>query len=110
MSLDELWVLHEEVSALLLNRIQAEKLELERRLAILSGDSKVLGDSSGASALKMSGRRRYPRVLPKYQNPTTSETWSGRGKRPRWMVAALDDGMDMESFRIPQGRAKNESS
>lgn len=28
---------------------------------------------------------RRPRVPPKYRNPETGATWSGRGKRPSWM-------------------------
>jgi DNA-binding protein H-NS len=35
MSMDDLWTLHEELSKLLSVRIAAEKLELEKRLAVL---------------------------------------------------------------------------
>ena len=46
-------------------------------------------------------RRKYPRVLPKYQNPDVpSETWSGRGKQPRWLTAALKTGHSIEDFVI----------
>jgi DNA-binding protein H-NS len=45
-------------------------------------------------------RRKYPRVLPKYRNPQTSETWSGRGKLPRWLAAAMKSGRKLEDFRI----------
>jgi DNA-binding protein H-NS len=48
-------------------------------------------------------RRKYPRVLPKYRNPQTAETWSGRGKLPRWLVAAMKMGRKMEEFRIGKG-------
>jgi H-NS histone family len=47
-------------------------------------------------------RRRYPVVLPKYRNPQTSETCSGRGKRPRWLIAALKSGRKIEEFRISE--------
>lgn len=39
-----------------------------------------------------SSRRR---VEPRYWDPKTGATWSGRGKRPRWM-----DGRDPEEFRL----------
>ena len=26
------------------------------------------------------------KIAPKYKNPTTGETWSGRGLKPRWIV------------------------
>jgi DNA-binding protein H-NS len=46
-------------------------------------------------------RRKYPRVYPKYRNPQEpSETWSGRGKTPRWLMAALKKGHKPEDFAI----------
>jgi DNA-binding protein H-NS len=107
MSLDELWALHEEISAILSTRITAEKQELEKRLAVLRGGVVVgkSGDLRPGQAGK--ARRKYPRVLPKYRNPQTSETWSGRGKRPRWLVAAMKSGHKIEEFRIGQGGSKS---
>ncbi|KWB43879.1 hypothetical protein WL35_16990 [Burkholderia ubonensis] len=32
---------------------------------------------------------------PKYWNPTTGETWSGRGRRPKWL-----SGVDLEAHRL----------
>ena len=87
MSTDELWSLHVEVTELLQERIQAEKLELEKRLKTLAGTT--------------SGRRPYPAVDPKYCNPENpSETWAGRGKQPRWLVKQLRSGRRIDEFRI----------
>ncbi|MGY3034391.1 DNA-binding protein H-NS [Bradyrhizobium sp. USDA 4354] len=101
MSLDDLWSLHEKISGILSDRIKAEKNELEKRLAALGGGMAVLADSSRAGVSSTGKpRRKYPQVLPKYRNPQTSETWSGRGKRPRWLVAAMKSGRRIEEFRI----------
>lgn len=107
MSLDDLWSLHEEISRILSDRIKAEKNELEKRLAALGGGMAALADSSreGVSSTGKP-RRKYPRVLPKYRNPQTSETWSGRGKRPRWLVAAMKSGRRIEEFRIGDASPK----
>lgn len=39
--------------------------------------------------LGVGGKRKGPRakttLSPKYRNPETGETWSGRGKAPRWI-------------------------
>ncbi|WP_407119880.1 H-NS family nucleoid-associated regulatory protein [Bradyrhizobium sp. STM 3561] len=101
MSLDDLWSLHGEISGILSDRIKAEKQELEKRLAVLGGGMAALAETSGLR-ISPNGkqRRKYPRVLPKYRNPQTSETWSGRGKRPRWLVAAMKSGRRIEEFRI----------
>lgn len=102
MSLDDLWSLHERISGILSDRIKAEKHELEKRLAVLNRGIDVIGSPR---ALSEKPRRKYPRVLPKYRNPQTSETWSGRGKRPRWLVAAMKSGRKIEEFRISEGGA-----
>ncbi|MDD2610360.1 MAG: H-NS histone family protein [Giesbergeria sp.] len=35
------------------------------------------------------------KVAPKYRNPLTGQTWTGRGKAPKWI-----DGQDREQFLI----------
>jgi DNA-binding protein H-NS len=99
MSLDDLWSLHEKVSGILSARIKAEKHELEKRLAVLSRGMDF-GQAGDPQLLTAKPRRKYPRVFPKYRNPQTSETWSGRGKCPRWLVAAMKSGRKMEEFEI----------
>jgi DNA-binding protein H-NS len=105
MSLDELWTLHEMLISILAERILVEKRELEQRLVQLNRGKDA--QQSGVFELKSAKadherpRRKYPRVFPKYQNPSVpSETWSGRGKRPRWLVSALKAGGKIEDFKI----------
>ncbi len=87
MSTDDLWSLHVEVSQLLQQKIEREKLQLDERLKRLQAP--------------LSGRPTYRPVFPKYRNPDQPlETWAGRGKRPRWLVAQLKSGKRIEDFRI----------
>ena len=107
MSVNDLWLLHEKISQILSARITSEKHELEKRLAVLNRGRDVIehGDA-GSSFNNMSGkaRRKYPRVFPKYRSSSTpAETWSGRGKQPRWLVAAIKSGRKIEDFRIRDG-------
>ena len=45
-------------------------------------------------------RKRSPAV-PKFANPANaSDTWSGRGRKPRWYVAALKAGKTAEQMAI----------
>ena len=53
-----------------------------------------LGSRRGASSAKGSI------VAPKYRHPQTNETWSGRGKMPRWLQNAVDSGKRKEDFLI----------
>jgi DNA-binding protein H-NS len=103
MQFDELWLIHEELTKILSDRIVAEKRELEERLAKLNR-VEIIRDSGSANPLAVGGhapRRKYPKVLPKYANPQSPlETWSGRGKQPRWLVAALKTGHKLDEFKI----------
>jgi DNA-binding protein H-NS len=82
-SVEELWALHEQV-VLILSSKRLSELRLQT-----------------AAPLDAPAKRPYPPVLPKYRNPVrASETWAGRGKQPRWLVAALKKGKHLEDFRI----------
>lgn len=109
MSVDEMWQLHEKISRVLSARLNSEKRQLERRLAQLRSEiADVPSDLAQGRPPKQAapGRRKYPKVLPKYQNPNEpSETWSGRGKQPRWLVNALREGCTLEEFLMDQSRA-----
>lgn len=54
-----------------------------------------IGDLFGGRGGK--GRK----VAAKYANPDDpSETWTGRGRKPRWLSAKLKDGDKIEKFLI----------
>lgn len=101
LSIDELWQLHEELNQLLSVRLSAEKRALEKRLAQLRRENEAAMVVPPESPKP---RRAYPRVFPKYRNPNVpNETWSGRGKQPRWLTAALKTGRSLDEFLIPNG-------
>jgi DNA-binding protein H-NS len=104
MSVDEMWQLHEEISRILSVRLTSEKRELEKRLARLRREKELPEAEAGGilvNNIAVRERRKYPRVFPKYRNPNEpSETWSGRGKQPRWLMAALKDGHTIDEFVI----------
>lgn len=93
MSVDELWTLHEEIGSVLAKRLAEEKAALEERLRQLRP-----GDVTAAF---QRAKRPYPEVLPKFRNPAQpTETWSGRGKQPRWLTAQLRSGKKLNDFLI----------
>jgi DNA-binding protein H-NS len=96
MSMDELWSLHEFVASALSRKISAEKARLDERLRQLD-----LGAVAHNVKKKSHARRPYPQVFPRYRNPSQpSETWAGRGKKPRWLTAQLKSGKKIDDFRI----------
>src|SRR6201997_3024023 len=97
MSSDELWKLYENVAAELAGKIATEKAKLEERLRKIQRASRV--------TRLVARRRPYQKVLPKYQNPKTpAETWSGRGKQPRWVQAQLEAGERVEYLPFSRPR------
>lgn len=90
MSISELWSLHELVNSLLASKIAAEKARLEAKLRLLNG----------AVISIETVRRPYPPVRPKRNPVEPSQTWAGRGRRPRWLSAYLRDGKKVDDFRI----------
>lgn len=52
----------------------------------------------GVDKKRRSGSRK---LSPTHRNPSNpAETWTGRGSKPRWLVAALDAGKTVEQYRI----------
>ncbi|MBV6570740.1 H-NS histone family protein [Acinetobacter baumannii] len=52
----------------------------------------------GAQKRKKTTRKS---VEPRYRNKNNAEeTWTGRGKQPRWLVAEIEKGAKLEDFLI----------
>ncbi len=65
----------------------------------------ALAQKSGFSLSDLVGgkkqRGRKGAVVIKYRNPKdASQTWSGRGRKPNWLVGALKKGAKIESFAV----------
>ncbi len=39
--------------------------------------------------------------LPKYKNPADpTQTWTGRGRKPNWVISALENGQSLDDLKI----------
>ena len=55
--------------------------------------------------------RKLGKVAPKYRNPENpKETWTGRGKQPRWLAAYTAKGRNLGEFVIPGAAAPTSSN
>lgn len=59
-----------------------------------SGDAPASGSGSGDRA------GRAHEVKPKYRDPRTNETWSGRGRMATWLKKKQDAGEDIEEYLV----------
>jgi DNA-binding protein H-NS len=100
LSADELWNFRGELDAILTAKIAVEVRELKRRIDRLNVVIDK-NDRTSESSPTYPPRRPYPKVLPKYRNQATpSETWSGRGRQPRWLQRQLKLGKRLEDFKV----------
>lgn len=97
MSHAELVELRVEVDRLIAEKQVAERAALKQRLADLA-------KAQGFALEDIVGKGRKPRgaVPVKYRDPKNPEnTWTGRGRMPRWLVAATKvRGVKKDDFLI----------
>ena len=91
----------------LIKRAEARKHELRgESVSKVRAKVEALIKAEGFTFAELYGGRgkrtgKRGKVAPKYRNPAnTSETWSGRGKHPRWFNAALKAGKSEKSMLI----------
>lgn len=75
---------------------QIKTLMAEHGLTAADLEGKVR--SAGGPKEKSSTAGRT--VAPKYRDPASGSTWTGRGLKPKWLTAALDAGKKIEDFTI----------
>ena len=98
MSLKELMELDLKVQKAIAVAKERERAELKSKIEQMASES-----GFAVSELFSSGRggSKGRTVAPKYVNPdNASETWTGRGRKPKWLVAKLEKGGSLEKFLI----------
>ncbi len=79
-----------------------QKRKREQKKALLE-KFKAQAAEEGLSLDEVLGKAgvKRPKVSPKYCNPADpAQTWTGRGRKPLWVVAALDSGKSMDDLAI----------
>lgn len=87
----------------MLDEQRKDALVTVRKLVELHGFSvSDIGQNllNGAGAGRPAATRAKAKVEAKYRNTDTGETWSGRGRKPKWMEQKLASGMKQEDFLI----------
>jgi len=89
----------------LIQRAESRKNELNReRAAKVREKLAALAKAEGFAIEELfgtRGRKTRRAAKPKFRNPADhAQTWSGRGKRPRWFTAALSAGKKEKDLLI----------
>ena len=93
----------------------AELLKLQERIEVAIAEKRTadarttkdqlrqMAEKAGFDIKELFGRRGASKGsgVAKYRNPKdSSQTWTGRGRKPNWLVDAVKKGAKIESFSI----------
>ncbi|WP_354689751.1 H-NS histone family protein [Lentibacter algarum] len=98
LSLKELKDLQDKVAIAIFDFERRKKAETLVEL-------KALAQSKGFSLEELldngkANKKKTP-VAAKYADPANPDnTWSGRGRKPKWLAAALENGASIENFAL----------
>ena len=87
----------------MLTDIKAELVKREAQDRVSARDQVIaIAQSVGMSVMELIGKeKKVVKVAARYRNPAdSSQVWTGRGRKPRWVEAALKAGAKLESFAI----------
>jgi DNA-binding protein H-NS len=101
MSLADLKTLEKRVTKAIVTFEERQKLaalkaveEKAREMGFSLSELTGVASGSGRGKSKTAG-------IPKYANPSDpTQTWTGKGRRPDWFVAAVDSGKSPEDLEI----------
>jgi DNA-binding protein H-NS len=98
-----------DVESLLELRMRVDKRLLDHRAELQRQVDRMEGTSSSPArspSRKRKSKLKGRKVPPKYRS-RSGETWSGRGARPRWLVAAMKKGgKKLDAFLIDKSARK----
>ncbi len=100
MSYAELRELRDRVDEAMIAAQAAEKKALREELEALA-NRRGLSLEEVLGTVRPAAKGKGGKVPVKYRNPKDpSQTWTGRGRQPTWLVEAQKKGQKIESFLI----------
>lgn len=58
-----------------------------------------------ADGLEPAARASGPKAAARYRNPANgAQTWSGRGRQPKWIAEALAGGTTLDAFKVADAK------
>lgn len=76
----------------------------KKRKQLAVDEIKQVAEKHGFSVgdlLEGNKKSKAVKLDPKYRNPKNpAETWTGRGRKPKWLTEAIEAGDSLDSFEI----------
>lgn len=100
LSETELTELVENAKKALQERQVSKRKEVLAEIKALAASIGVSIEIADSSATKASSRKGA-KVPIKYRNPDNKlETWTGRGVKPKWLKTLIEQGRQLDDFRV----------
>ena len=104
-NIDQLKAQRDAMNSQIEQALQSQRAEAIKNAKKIIADfaltARELGLSANAAAPRKAPGDARASVAPKYRDPQNPDnTWTGRGKQPRWLAAAIAAGKSKASFLI----------
>jgi DNA-binding protein H-NS len=100
-NLGELKGLQHDIEKEIKNRQHQDLQKAREQILAIAQEAGVSVEELLAASGKKSKSSKGQKVQARYQNPgDNSQTWTGRGRQPKWIAEGLASGKSMDDFRI----------
>ncbi|MBF0184229.1 MAG: H-NS histone family protein [Magnetococcales bacterium] len=103
MSLEELMVMDAEIDTMIKNKQQGQRRKLYEQMQMLVQNAgyESIEEVLATHSLRRVRSDKGVKPEPRYCNPTDhGQTWSGRGRRPQWVVDYLAGGGSLHELEM----------
>ena len=100
-NLSELKGLQHDIEKELKSRQHQDLQKAREQILAIAQEAGVSVEKLLAAGSKKTKDSKGQKVQARYQNPSdNSQTWTGRGRQPKWISEGLASGKSMDDFRI----------
>jgi DNA-binding protein H-NS len=100
-NLGELKGLQYDVEKAIKIRQEHDVRKAREQILAIAQEAGVSVEELLATKVKKTKKGTGKKVQPQYHNPAdNSQTWTGRGRQPRWIAEGLASGKTLDDFRI----------
>jgi DNA-binding protein H-NS len=100
-NLGELKGLQHEIEKTIKAREQRDVRKAREQILVIAQEAGISVADLLAKTTSKAKNNNVQKVKPKYQDPADgSQTWTGRGRQPRWITQGLANGRALDDFRI----------
>lgn len=100
-NLSELKGLQHDIEKEIKSRQQGELENARQQVLAIAKGAGISIDELLTTGTKKSNKGKGQKVQAQYQNPADNDqTWTGRGRQPKWIAEGIAGGKTLDDFRI----------